>query len=107
MFTPLVGGVEKEDLKTGHVAALMRKDSACTTFHEGADRLDALRDYIRRAMPWNAPKSLSDDESTGQHGLPFVTPDISAERLRAERSHLSATSRRSCPIATAMTFDLR
>ena len=62
VFTPLVGGVEKEDLKTGHVAALMRKDfPARTTFMKVAT-VSTLFDYIRRAMPWNAPKSLSDDE---------------------------------------------
>lgn len=62
IFTPLVGGVEKGDLETGHVAVLMRKDfPARTTFMKVAT-VSTLFDYIRRAMPWNAPKSLSDDE---------------------------------------------
>ena len=62
VFSPLVGGVEKSDLATGHVAALMRKDfPARTTFMKVAT-VSTLFDYIRRAMPWNAPKSLSDDQ---------------------------------------------
>ena len=62
VFTPLVGGVEKPDLETGHVAALMRRDyPARTTFMKVAT-VSTLFDYIRRAMPWNAPKSLSDDD---------------------------------------------
>lgn len=62
VFTPLVGGVEKEDLKTGHVAALMRKDFPARTTFMKVPTVSTLFDYIRRAMPWNAPKSLSDDE---------------------------------------------
>lgn len=62
IFSPLVGGVEKGDLETGHVAALKRTDfPARTTFMKVAT-ISTLYDYIRRAMPWNAPKSLSDDD---------------------------------------------
>jgi S-disulfanyl-L-cysteine oxidoreductase SoxD len=62
VFTPLVGGVDKGDLATGHVAALKRTDyPARTTFMKVAT-ISTLFDYIRRAMPWNAPKSLSDDD---------------------------------------------
>lgn len=62
VFTPLVGGVEKDDLKTGHVAALMRKDFPARTTFMKVPTVSTLFDYIRRAMPWNAPKSLSDDQ---------------------------------------------
>ncbi|WP_294537228.1 c-type cytochrome [uncultured Rhodoblastus sp.] len=62
VFSPLVGGVEKGDLVTGHVAALLRKDfPARTTFMKVAT-VSTLFDYIRRAMPWNAPKSLNNDQ---------------------------------------------
>ena len=62
VFNPLIGGVDKEDLKTGHVANLMRKDfPARTTFMKVAT-ISTVFDYIRRAMPWNAPKSLSDND---------------------------------------------
>jgi cytochrome c len=62
IFTPLVGGVEKGDLETGHVASLKRTDfPARTTFMKVAT-ISTIFDYIKRAMPWNAPKSLSDDD---------------------------------------------
>lgn len=62
VFSPLVGGTSAEDMKTGHVAALKRTDfPARTTFMKVAT-VSTLFDYIRRAMPWNAPKSLSDDQ---------------------------------------------
>ncbi len=62
VFNPIIGGTTKEDIKTGHVAMLNRKDyPARTTFMKLA-YLSTLWDYINRAMPWNAPKSLKTDE---------------------------------------------
>lgn len=62
VFNPLVGGTTAEDIETGHVATLKRTDfPARTTFMKVAT-VSTLYDYIRRAMPWNAPKSLSDDD---------------------------------------------
>lgn len=62
MFSPLVGGVTKEDLESGHVASLLRPDFPGRTTFMKAPTVSTLFDYIRRAMPWNAPKSLSDDD---------------------------------------------
>ena len=62
VFTPLVGGTTADDVKTGRVARL--KDPAFpgrTTLMKVAT-LSTLWDYIHRAMPWNAPKSLHADE---------------------------------------------
>ncbi len=62
VFSPLIGGTTKEDQKSGHVARL--KDAAFpgrTTFMKVAT-VSTVWDYINRAMPWNAPKSLSTDE---------------------------------------------
>lgn len=61
-FSPLVGGTTADDIKTGHVARL--KDPAFpgrTTMMKVAT-VSTLWDYINRAMPWNAPKSLSTEE---------------------------------------------
>ncbi|WP_431855412.1 c-type cytochrome [Azospirillum sp.] len=62
VFTPLVGGTTVEDVKTGHVANLKRPDFPQRTTFMKVATVSTLFDYIRRAMPWNAPKSLSDDE---------------------------------------------
>ena len=62
VFSPLVGGTTAEDIRTGHVARL--KDPAFpgrTTLMKVAT-VSTLWDYINRAMPWNAPKSLSTEE---------------------------------------------
>jgi cytochrome c551/c552 len=62
VFTPLVGGTTADDVKTGRVARL--NDAAFpgrTTLMKVAT-VSTLWDYIHRAMPWNAPKSLSNDE---------------------------------------------
>jgi S-disulfanyl-L-cysteine oxidoreductase SoxD len=59
---PVIGGTTKEDIKTGHVAMLKRTDyPARTTFMKVAT-LSTIWDYVNRAMPWNAPKSLKTDE---------------------------------------------
>lgn len=62
VFTPLVGGTTAEDMRTGHVATLKRPDFPQRTTLMKVATVSTLFDYIRRAMPWNAPKSLSDDD---------------------------------------------
>jgi cytochrome c551/c552/cytochrome c553 len=63
VFTPLAGGVTAQDMKTGHVAGLMpgSNQPQRTTLMK-LSTLSTLWDYINRAMPWNAPKSLSTDD---------------------------------------------
>ncbi len=65
VFTPIIGGTTKEDIKNGRVAGLVEgaKSTAPqkTTMMKVAT-VSTLWDYINRAMPWTAPKSLSTDE---------------------------------------------
>jgi cytochrome c551/c552 len=63
IFTPIAGGTTAEDIKTGRVANLMpgANQPQRTALMKMAT-LSTLWDYINRAMPWNAPKSLSTDE---------------------------------------------
>jgi cytochrome c len=61
VFTPLVGGTTADDIRTGHVKSLKSPEVARTTLMKLAT-LSTLWDYIRRAMPWTAPKSLTTDE---------------------------------------------
>ncbi len=62
VFNPLVGGTNKDDIKTGHVASLKRTDYPGRTTLMKASSLSTLWDYINRAMPWSQPKSLSVEE---------------------------------------------
>jgi len=62
VFTPIVGGTTKKDIETGLVANLKRSDFPQRTTMMKLSTLSTLWDYINRAMPWNAPKSLKVDE---------------------------------------------
>jgi cytochrome c len=61
VFTPLVGGTTADDIKTGR-AKTLSSNAPNRTALSTASTVSTLWDYIRRAMPWNAPKSLSNDE---------------------------------------------
>ncbi|QHE87500.1 c-type cytochrome [Hydrogenophaga sp. BPS33] len=63
VFTPIVGGTTKADIERGRVKNLEPGSTfpQKTTMMKVAT-LSTLWDYINRAMPWNAPKSLTADE---------------------------------------------
>lgn len=62
VFSPLVGGTTREDMKTGRVARLNDTTFPGRTTLMKVPTVSTLWDYINRAMPWNEPKSLSTDE---------------------------------------------
>lgn len=62
VFTPLIGGTTKEDMVNGHVAALSSGKQPQRTTMMKVPTVSTLWDYIHRAMPWNAPKSLTTEE---------------------------------------------
>jgi S-disulfanyl-L-cysteine oxidoreductase SoxD len=66
VFTPIVGGTTKADIERGRVKNLEEGSTfpQKTTMMKVAT-VSTLWDYINRAMPWNAPKSLSADEVFG------------------------------------------
>ena len=63
MFTPIAGGTTAGDIQSGRVAGLMpgANQPNRTTLMK-VSTLSTLWDYINRAMPWNAPKTLTADE---------------------------------------------
>ena len=61
VFNPIIGGTTADDVKTGHVKSLTTSQLQRTTMMK-LSSLATIWDYIRRAMPWNAPKSLSADD---------------------------------------------
>jgi cytochrome c551/c552/cytochrome c5 len=61
VFTPLVGGTTAADMKSGRVKSLVTGDVARTTLMK-LSTLSTLWDYVNRAMPWTAPKSLTTEE---------------------------------------------
>jgi cytochrome c551/c552/cytochrome c553 len=62
VFSPLIGGTTQEDVKTGRVARLTDTSFPGRTTLMKVPTVSTLWDYINRAMPWTAPKSLSTDE---------------------------------------------
>jgi cytochrome c len=62
VFSPIVGGTTADDLKTGRVARLKDPSFPGRTTLMKVPTLSTLWDYVNRAMPWNAPKSLSTEE---------------------------------------------
>ena len=79
VFSPLVGGTTNEDIKNGRVANLTRRDFPGRTTMMKVATVSTLWDYINRAMPWTAPKSLTHDEvyavTAYMLNLAYVVPD--------------------------------
>ena len=65
VFTPIVGGTSRKDIESGRVFFLANPGYPHRTTLMKVSKLSSLWDYINRAMPWNAPKSLSTDEVYG------------------------------------------
>ncbi|OYU46167.1 MAG: cytochrome C [Burkholderiales bacterium PBB4] len=62
VFSPLVGGVTKEDIKSGNVANLRNSTFPGRTTFMKVPTISTIWDYINRAMPWTAPKTLTTEE---------------------------------------------
>lgn len=62
VFSPVVGGTTQQDIASGRVAALRDPGYPQRTTLMKLSQLSTLWDYIHRAMPWTAPKSLTHDE---------------------------------------------
>ncbi len=65
VHTPLIGGTTKDDVKTGHVLSLVKGDAPQRSAIMKVATVSTLFDYINRAMPLTAPKSLTNDEVYG------------------------------------------
>jgi cytochrome c len=61
VFAPIVGGTTAEDIKAGRVKSLVTGETARTTLMK-LSTISTLWDYINRAMPWTAPKTLTTEE---------------------------------------------
>ncbi len=104
VFSPLIGGTTKDDIKTGHVARLM--DPAFpgrTTFMKVAT-VSTVWDYINRAMPWNAPKSLSHDEVYAVTAYLLNLADIVPQDFTLSDKNIAEVQAR-MPNRNGMTFD--
>ena len=62
VFTPLVGGTAKDDIKAGRVKGLSSGELPQRTTFTKVATISTVFDYIQRAMPWTSPKSLTADD---------------------------------------------
>jgi len=63
VFFPLIGNTTHKDAETGHIATLQLGSNVTSrTMIMKLSTVSTLWDYINRAMPWTAPKSLKPDE---------------------------------------------
>ena len=62
VFTPIAGGTTLQDIEAGRVAALIDGSFPQRTTLMKVPTVSTLFDYIQRAMPWTAPKSLAPDD---------------------------------------------
>ena len=63
VFTPIAGNTTAKDIEAGKVASLLPgANTPQRTTLMKLSSLSTLWDYVNRAMPWTAPKSLSADE---------------------------------------------
>ena len=62
VFNAVIGGTSKKDAETGRVARLTDPTFPGRTTLMKVSTVSTLWDYINRAMPWNAPKSLAVEE---------------------------------------------
>jgi cytochrome c len=79
VFTPIVGGTTKEDIKTGRVASLTSEKQPQRTTLMKVATVSTLWDYIYRAMPWNAPRTLSVDDTYAVLGYILSMAEIVPE----------------------------
>ena len=61
VFAPIAGGTNRADIGKGRTASLLKPEQGRTTLMK-LSQVSTLWDYVNRAMPWNAPKTLSTDE---------------------------------------------
>jgi cytochrome c len=76
VFTPIVGGTTKEDMKTGRVASLLSDKHPQRTTLMKVATVSTLWDYIYRAMPWNAPRTLTPDDTYAVLGYILAMAEI-------------------------------
>lgn len=94
VFTPIVGGTTATDIATGRVAALANNSQPQRTTMMKLATLSTLWDYIRRAMPWNAPKSLKPDQVYAVTAYILNLADIVPENFVLNQTNIAEVQQR-------------
>lgn len=94
VFTPIVGGTTAADIAAGRVAALANNSQPQRTTMMKLATLSTLWDYIRRAMPWNAPKSLKPDQVYAVTAYILNLADVVPDNFVLNQSNIAAVQQR-------------
>jgi S-disulfanyl-L-cysteine oxidoreductase SoxD len=94
MSAPIIGGTTADDIRTGRVAALSNPNTVLRSTIMKVPTLSTLWDYLYRAMPWNAPKSLSVDETYAVTAYILNLAEIVPEDFSLSDDNIKATQDR-------------
>jgi cytochrome c len=104
VFTPIVGGTSKQDIKTGRVASLLSDKQPQRTTLMKVATISTLWDYVYRAMPWNAPRSLTPDETYAVLAYMLALGEIVPEEFTLSDKNI-AEVQKLMPNRNGMTLD--
>lgn len=93
VFAPIIGGTTPADMERGRTAALTRPEQGRTMLMK-LPYLSTLWDYINRAMPWNAPKTLSVDEVYAVTAYVLNLGDVVPEDFVLSDANMGETQKR-------------
>jgi len=102
-ITPIAGGVSPEDIKAGRAKTLATPQPTRSTLSK-LSTVSTLWDYINRAMPWNAPKSLTVDEVYAVTAYLLNLGDIIPADFTLSDANIAAVQNR-LPNRNGMTRD--
>ena len=82
MSAPLIGGTMAKDIRLGKAAALSNPNTVLRSTMMKLATISTLWDYLYRAMPWDAPKTLSVDDTYAVTAYILNLAEIVPEEFR-------------------------
>ena len=94
VFSPIVGGTTQDDIKTGHAARLNDRGYPGRSTLMKVSTVSTLWDYINRAMPWTAPKSLTTEEVYAVTGYILNLGGVVADNFTLSDQNIAEVQKR-------------
>ncbi|MEN9419502.1 MAG: hypothetical protein RI988_3122 [Pseudomonadota bacterium] len=104
VFAPIIGGTTKDDLRTGRVKRLTDDSFPGRTTVMKLAHVSTLWDYINRAMPWNAPKSLSTSDVYAVTAYVLNMAEVVPENFTLSNTNIAEVQKR-LPNRNGMSTD--
>ena len=94
MSAQIIGGTTAKDIQLGKVAALSNPNTVLRSTMMKLATISTLWDYLYRAMPWDAPKSLSVDDTYAVTAYILNLAEIVPEQFRLSDQNIQAVQAR-------------